>query len=468
MYFYLLLTAITSLIGVAALAIWLRTRSFGFMLGIASLYFWSIHGAWAIVYDQLGGDSGKHYQYLYEKLFPIFLDETYAWTLILYGAFILVTCATVYVGVGSSATRIRRSGGFAPLVISHSNTLLLSIVSGAVSYLIVRPSLIEASQSGISGYVMTRLHNDSISLFTVHQVLNRFALFPVAIGIAVLASGDKARYIRGVHAAYALPAYLLTAVTLYGFCLSLGNKNELLFSLLSGALLYIVNSPRPRIVMPAVVGTVLLSAIAYIDFVRGIGLDSVWNELSFADCAGALIRIASSNESYGAHFSLYGCLAYDIPLTYGSSVVSFICSAIPRVLWPDRPPEIYRYYHEHVGAIDGQGYSIHHASGWYLNFGVTGILLGAVLLGWIWSRLYNNTYRVGLCRNRLSKIFCTISFITFSAGIPNLVRTGPDAYKGVIIDAIVIPLIALMYASRTSATSRYPAARPILRVIQDV
>jgi len=35
-----------------------------------------------------------------------------------------------------------------------------------------------------------------------------------------------------------------------------------------------------------------------------------------------------------------------------------------------------------VGAIQNQGYSLHHATGWYLNFGYFGVALGAVVMAW--------------------------------------------------------------------------------------
>jgi len=457
-WFYLLLTVLTGAIVLAAIALWHKTRNFGFLLGVAALYFWSIQGAWAIVLDRLGGESGKRYHYLYDKLFPIYLDENYAWTLVLYTVFILVACATAYFFVKPPVALKIPERQSKPLVISHALILLLTCLSGGVSYFIVRNTLAEASSSGISGYHMTRLYNDTISFFTLHQVLNRLALLPITIGLAVLASGPKAKYIKGNPFPYVLPGYAVAAVAMYGFCMALGNKNELLFSLLTGALFYTFNSPRPRIVLPTVLGLIALSAIAYIDFLRGIGLDNVWNELSFGEFANALIRISSSNESYGAHFSLYGCIEYEVPLTYGSSIVSFVCSIIPRYFWPDRPEEIYRHYHNHVGAVDGQGYSIHHASGWYLNFGVAGIIIGALLLGWIWARLYNNLYRVHLCRHQMTKVFYSLGFFTFCAGMPNLVRAGPQAYKGMVIDAFIIPVIAILFAMH-----RMPRAKKRVR-----
>ena len=450
MYFYLLLTVLTLLIVLAGLALWYKTKNYGFVVGMGALYFWSIYGAWAIVYDRLGGESGKRYHYLYDKLFPIYLDESYAWSLSLYALFILLVIFTVYILVGTQArlsTAIDQSR--TPLVISHKLMLLVSFLSAFLSYMIVRTSLAEATSAGVSGYHMTRIYDDSISFFTLHQVLNRFALLPLTIGLAVLVSGSKARLIRAAPEPYVFPLYVAGLAVMYGFCMALGNKNELLFSLLCGALFYVSNSPAPRIILPVVIGVCALAAIAYIDLMRGIGLDSVWSEFSISEFTNALGRLTSSNESYGAHFSLYGSIEYEIPYTYGSSLLSFVCSLVPRYFWPNRPEEIYWHYHNYVGAVDGQGYSIHHATGWYLNFGLLGLVLGAVLLGAIWAKLYRNVSRAQFCRYRATRIFYTLAFFAFSAGIPNLVRAGPQAYKGMLIDAFIVPVMIVWISSHS-------------------
>ncbi len=72
-------------------------------------------------------------------------------------------------------------------------------------------------------------------------------------------------------------------------------------------------------------------------------------------------------------FPLYGVLADEAEPRFGYSLYSLACSVVSRaVLWPDRPADIYNYYADSVGAIQNQGYSVHHATGWYLNFGYRG------------------------------------------------------------------------------------------------
>ena len=54
--------------------------------------------------------------------------------------------------------------------------------------------------------------------------------------------------------------------------------------------------------------------------------------------------VTSSNEAFAAHFSMYGVLADAVPPKFGYSLYALVCSVIPRVLWPDRPLDIYFYY----------------------------------------------------------------------------------------------------------------------------
>jgi len=97
-------------------------------------------------------------------------------------------------------------------------------------------------------------------------------------------------------------------------------------------------------------------------------------------------------------------------------------STVPRVLWPDRPRDIYLYYSESVGSIQNQGYSIHHATGWYLSFGHLGVVLGAMVMGLVWSWCLNAHQRIKSSDGLVFRIFATISPWLFVACLPPLIR----------------------------------------------
>lgn len=75
MEFYLLLIVAAAAVAALGALLYRRTGSLSFPLGILFLYFWSLHGGWAIVADGLGADEVTSHQYLYGKVFPIELNE---------------------------------------------------------------------------------------------------------------------------------------------------------------------------------------------------------------------------------------------------------------------------------------------------------------------------------------------------------------------------------------------------------
>ena len=102
------------------------------LVGIAALYYWSLYGAWYIVIDKTGGFSGKNYQYLEGKMFPIALDRDY-----------LIDAGLVR-GVhhpgGADAAGGGGAGGRAArsprrLLLRHGPILLIGLVAGVAQLL---------------------------------------------------------------------------------------------------------------------------------------------------------------------------------------------------------------------------------------------------------------------------------------------------------------------------------------------
>lgn len=431
-----------------------RTRSVAFPFGFAVLYFWTFQGSWAIVTDLMGGDSQRNYMYLYDKMFSIHLDNDYAWTLGLYALFTWVIALTV-LGWVRPATPNRLQ--VAPLEISHDRLLISCGIAAVASYWIIHDTLDAAINAGASGYMETRSTTD-IGWFRLHQLLNRVALVPPAIGFATLFSSGGYRLLRGaVHLRHYF-GYAVVLGFMFCFCVVLGNKNELAFALFSGCLFYMANSPRPRLRRLMLCGVSLLACVGFIDYARRFSIDEIVDNASIGEVAYSLVRIANSNESVAAHMSLYGILSHDVPLTYGSSALSLLGSVVPQSLWPDRPEDIYEYYVDGVGALEGQGYTVHHAAGWYLNFGIAGIVLGAFLLGRIWAALYNLAMHPRSPQATIAwQVFCTVGFFTFTASLPTIIRFGPEIFKSVLIETFLIPVATLSLVRLPSAVRR-PAA----------
>ncbi|HEY2827403.1 MAG TPA: hypothetical protein VGJ04_07360, partial [Pirellulales bacterium] len=377
MEFYTLLTVLTVVIGALALLLWRQTRSIAIVMGIGFLYYWSLFGAWSLVYDLRGGDSGMHYQYLFDKMFAVDLDGDYFRALVYLGLFIIaVEAALLWYLPGSPIPKPLPKEKL--IRISHTKLLIICSLAGFVSYELIQDSLRFASINNISAYLVTRGETDYdvISLFTVHATLNRLALFPAVIGLAVLVSGRNVRMVIGPGGPGVLLAYAALLSAMFVLCLVLGNKNELFVALVTGVLFYLANDLQPRKAALLGISVSAFAAVAFIDFVRGAAVNDMGELLSAGNLFDSVARIASSNEAFASHMSMYGCLHNEVPLTYGSSFVSLAASVVPHYFWPDRPPDIYTHYATAVQATAGQGYSIHHATGWYLNFGLPGVLIG--------------------------------------------------------------------------------------------
>lgn len=453
MQYYAVLTASTVVIAALALVLYKARRDCGILVGLAALYYWSLYGAWFIVMDKSGGHSGKFYHYLESKMFPVELDDNYLLAIVLYAVFIIAVELTLIATLRAVPTR-----PFPRLTLRHEPILLLGFAAGISSFLLMQDKLDIAFATNASAYRYTRA--DMGDWFTLHQVLNRVALIPTAIGVASLAAGRNSRYFVSQAPVYTWPAYAALLGGMCVFAFMLGNKNEVLMALVAGFLAYVASTERPRWFRAGLTATVGMWFLYTIDLFRGTPLSGMWEtvieRLSQAREVGKFVT--SSNEAFAAHFSMYGVLASRTPVNFGYSFYSLACSLVPRVLWPERPRDIYLYYSESVGTIQDQGYSLHHATGWYLNFGYPGVLLGGIVMGLVWAMCLNARGRFGGRRALLLRLFAILAPWTFVANIAPLVRAGPEGYKGVIIEGVLIPVGMLAFACRERRRSRRAAA----------
>ncbi len=446
MSYYAVLAIATLLWFLLGAAIWFRTKSIAFVLGLGFIYYWTLWGGWFLIYDLRGGESGMQYSYFFYKLFPVHLDADYFTTLLLFSLFV-VTCeiTVLFCAKRESAQLPAR-----PIRIFHNKMLIIAAISGAVSFLIIRNSLGAASGLGVAAYQYVR-NDPSISrFFTLHQVLNRICLFTTLMGLAICVSGRDAKYVAGRATPGHKALYVLLLAGVFLLNLTTGNRHDLILTLMIGAMFYLVNARKPKKLMLVLGCVTILLGVGIIGLTRGVSVKDTLLETGFSGAAvSSFTTYAKSNEPFAAHISLYGVLHKQIELTYGSSLVVFLTSVIPRAIWVNRPDDIYVYYAARVGAVEGQGYTIHHATGWYLNFGTFGIVLGAVLCGWIWANRWTRFQRADGTRGYWQQVFDVIAFWMFTGSISLLVRTGPEGYKTVLLEGFLIPTLILGFAGST-------------------
>ena len=443
MEYFALLGVTTAIIAVLAWVLYRQRGDIGLVAGIVALYYWSLYGAWSIIIDKSGGFSGQQYYYLERKMFPVALDGWYLITIALYAGFIILMQLTILAVLSR-----RRPRPIPRLVLRHDSILALGFVAAVASYFLMRDKLSTAWAMNTSAYWYTRSQTDE--WFTLHQVLNRVALIPPALGLATLVAGRRSRFFINVVRPYTWPGYLVLLAGMGTFTFVLGNKNEVFTALLAGGLAYAGSLRKPNWWKLGLAVGCGLWFLAAIDFFRATPLSGMREALEQGVSGSTDVGrfVASSNEAFAAHFSMYGVLATGTAPQFGYSLYSLACSAIPRVIWPGRPRDIYLYYSESVGTIQNQGYSLHHATGWYLNFGYAGVAMGAILLGLVWAGCLNAHQRIRRQSGLPFRLFATIAPWVLVAGIPPLVRAGPEGYKGVLIDCFLVPMAALVFACR--------------------
>jgi hypothetical protein len=182
----------------------------------------------------------------------------------------------------------------------------------------------------------------------------------------------------------------------------------------------------------------------------GIPTEQVVQKMSFTS---SVLSLMASNEMFAGHMSMYGAVYYDVPLTYGGSFNYLLHSMIPRFVEVTRPVDSYQHYTAAIHYTEVQGFTINHATGWYVNFGMLGVAMGALLLGLLVGYAFRIQYIVN-ASNWFWYIVQTILLLSIASFFPALIRTGPEGYKALFFEAIIIPSMLLYVVYKISSIMR--------------
>lgn len=457
MIFFLPLAIYTALIIFFAIRIWKRTRQVSFLIGFFFFYYWSLLGAWFLIFDDVSGgkgaDIGLHHYIYFQKLFQVNIDFDYFLSMTYYALFIIgVQLVILYF---LKKRKVEASSENKAIEINYGILLLGSVVAIIASYVLVWPQIVVAAETDLSIYYVTRTTENAF--FPVHQLLNQAAIISLFIALVSYFSGPNARYIKGGESMKMYVVLFVVTLFIVSAILLLGNKREILFGGIFAMVFYLMNSPRIEYKKVTIILSFVIIPLFFNDSLRGYSpsfLKGMFGEqhlvekpqedpaLTSFSVKNATFAFLFSNEMFCGHFSMYGVVHKKVPFTYGSSLKSLGVSFVPRFILNDRPEDIYTYYVREVGAMPGQGYTINHATGWYINFWIPGILLGAFLFGWLWVTFYHKTLE-NKAKNTFVKIFFILALPCFTAAIPSLMRSGPEAYKAVAYEYLLIPTVIL-------------------------
>lgn len=446
-----LLFGLTALTAGCTWLLWNRTKNIGFVLGMLAIYFWTLQGGWGISATIHQGSWNQKWTYLLTKMFPVALDGDYVLALVYYGLFIVsVFAAAVFTAGVGPPPQVRH-----PLIIDHGRLSTYCFLGTLTAILLSADILLAAIRRGTSGYLLIADGEAGGLRYVFFQLILRGTLFAACIGGPAWLSGNQGRLIRGRQLRSAGLRYAIVLGSIFLLCVALGNKNALLLGLITAVTVSMTNAAKPRISRVAVTAVAGICMISSINLIRDRSPLEALRTLSGQDLASALLAASQSNEQYAAHLSMYGALSHDVELTHGSSLVSLIASVIPKAVWTDRPETIYSYYADTVNVVADQGYTIHHATGWYLNFGIAGVILGGAGLGALWGCSFAKLKSSGGAGSLLRRAVGMTSFFLITGGLPRLLRGGPEDYKSFFLTSLIIPLCIILPTcrQRTAADS---------------
>ena len=168
-------------------------------------------------------------------------------------------------------------------------------------------------------------------------------------------------------------------------------------------------------------------------------ISGAYRNMSFVEkVVHSVTSILFSNELFAGHFSLYGIIKYDVKPKLGLSFRALFEMVKPKSSRSKDVLDSYTYYAKELNFPEGQGFTINHVSGWYLNFSYFGILIGGAFLAFI---IIGTFLKQTLAKTGINELIWLITLCSITAFSAMLVRGGPEAFKSLIIEAIIIPII---------------------------
>ncbi len=463
---YLVLLTLTTLAAVyLQYKIWQHTKSIVLLLPTFVIYYWSMMGGWAVTIDLLTGNAlenvGFHYYSYFDKLFAIQLNSSYFFSLCMFSLFLLVFQASVLFMVRRVSPDASQPPRAIP-VLNHWILIALACLMAVTSYFFIKAQIGEAITNHESLYIYLSHHAGSY--YSLYQISKSASLFLVLFGISLMMSQQEGRRFRGNYSVALIIAYAAVLFVLLTYSALIGSRNDLLFAFLFAVAFYVTNSKKISFYRIGILLGGLAAIIVLIEMTRalpildylglstgpGIPTEQVVQKMSFTS---SVLSLMASNEMFAGHMSMYGAVYYDVPITYGGSFNYLLHSMIPRFVEATRPLDSYQHYAAAIHYTEVQGFTINHATGWYVNFGILGVAMGALLLGLLVGYAFLIQSKVNTS-NWFWYILQTILVLSIAAFFPALIRTGPEGYKALFFEAILIPSFLLYAVYKTSSITR--------------
>ena len=474
--YYIVLLFSTFLIARNAYKMWAINHDFTLPIITFFMYYFTLAGALIFPLDAYFGFNGEaiglHYLHIFDRLFKVAFDGDYILSVFYYVLFILTFQYTYLIAVKKYIIPFHRNQVTTPkssyeLILNPLIVLLITVFFIGVSVFILRDEIFYAISHEKSIYIITR--GTTSKYYTIHQLANEFCVIVPFIAFSFTLVKSNRFNIKVERQRYAVFLLLFACTLAAVYIAILGNRRETLSGIVICILVGINQYRNLYYKRFAFVFLMVLTLFLANDFLRSTVIPrqlhlmfpsssetkappmKATEEFFTSDKNTAadkgkqvLWSFLWSNELFYAHFSMYGILHHHVPITYGSSFVNLATSVVPRAVYPNRPLDIYNYYAQSVKAAKGQIYTIHHAAAWYLNFGVLGLLLGAVVL----AMVFVFSFYISVASFKMDNFFFMLLkyLLPFllCAQIVTFITAGPEGYKSLVLEGVLIPVLLLM------------------------
>jgi hypothetical protein len=470
---YILLLVISAAFVGAARWAYHRSKDLTVPIGAGIIYFWTCAGAWLFMADALNGYHGFRigfaYYYLMEKMFPFELDGNYLRALLLHGTFlagVVISWWAILRRMPADAQPLRS------VDLDHRVLWGIGSLLSVLSIALVLPDVATAMVENTSIYLAMSSSGGIRS--TLRGLASQYAAFCLVVGYALRRSGtSKNGPFTCSGQRWCDMAYPVSLILTGIFLALIGDRHPLFISAMVGALIAVRSAGMfgVRRVLPVL----MICAVSIVvgGWVRSYSWQEVvtlekyetpvpdpypydlpiiahvpQNEGPLAHALGSIW----TNELFAAHMSMYGVLRQEVPVAPGISFNYLAHAFIPSFL-AERPITVYDHYARYAGLTPGQGYTIHHDAAWYLNIGVFGPLVGGFVLGLLWICVQGWTVAGG--SHGVWRTLLSLLPVLFVAYLPQVLRSGPEAYKSLLAEGIILPLMLLAAACWPSLVPAY-------------
>lgn len=146
---------------------------------------------------------------------------------------------------------------------------------------------------------------------------------------------------------------------------------------------------------------------------------------------------------------------------YGSTFFATLVSWVPRSVWPEKPigfgSVLTDYFHPELRPV-GYSMAAHSSGEWIFNFGMLGLVLMALVIGFLVQRLDRELLTVGGGRLTHGKFLTVAVVVVLAAEIPSLMWVGSFTFTTRVLQKLVpllmISVLLPIAQGRGSASAR--------------